>query len=164
MKKLIVASIVVVVALAAVGIGAAAAQAPQPPTPGGGQGFGRGFGPMQFAAGNGTEGPMHEYMINAMAEALGITPADFEARRDAGETAYQIASDLGISAESIPALLRDARAKALEAAATDGVISQDQASWMNSRSASMGYGNCLGAGGPMGFGGGRGWGSGQTTP
>jgi hypothetical protein len=162
MKKLIVASIVVVVAISALGIGVAEAQAPQPPTPGGGQGFGRGFGPMQFAGGNGTEGPMHEYMVDAMANALGITPTDFEARLDAGQTAYQIASDLGISADAIPTLLRDARAEALDQAAADGVISAQQAEWMTSRGAGMGFGNCLGAGGAMGFG--RGWRAGQNTP
>jgi hypothetical protein len=162
MKKLIAASIVVVVAIAAVGIGIAAAQSPQPPTPGGGQGFGRGFGPMHLADGDGAEGPMHEYMVNAMADALGITPADFEARHDAGETAYQMASNLGIPADSIPSLLRDARAKAMNAAAADGVISQEQAEWMKSRAARMGFGNCLGTGNPMGFGG-R-WQAGATTP
>jgi hypothetical protein len=162
MKKLIVASIVVAVAIVVVGIGVAAAQAPQPPTPGGGQGFGRGFGHMQLAGGNAAEGPMHDHMVDAMANALGISPAEFESRHDAGETAYQMASDLGIPADSIPTLLRDARAKALQAAAADGVISQDQANWMGSRAAGMGSGNCLGAGGRMGFGGG--WRAGQTTP
>jgi hypothetical protein len=162
MKKLVVASIVVVVAILAVGIGVAAAQAPQPPAPGGGQGLGRGFGPMQFAGANGTEGPVHEYMVEALADALGITPADFESRRDAGQTAYQIASDLGISADSIPTLLREARAKALDQAAADGVISTQQAEWMKSRGAAMGSGNCLGAGAAMGLG--RGWRAGQNTP
>jgi len=161
MKKLIVASVVVLIAVAAVGIGVAAAQSPQPPTPGGGQGFGGGFGPMHFADGA-TEGPMHEYMVNAMAEALGISPADFETRHDAGETAYQIAADLGIPADSIPGVLGEARGKALNAAAADGVISQEQADWMNSRAAGMGFGNCLGNGGPMGFG--RGMRAGQATP
>jgi hypothetical protein len=162
MKKLAVASIVVVVAIAAVGIGVAAAQAPQPPTPGGGQGFGPGFGPRGFAGGDGAEGPMHEYMINALANALGITPADFEARHDAGETAYQIASDLGVSAESIPGLLTDARSSAMDAAAADGVISTEQAEWMKSRAAGMGSGNCIGNGAQMGFG--RGWRAAQSTP
>jgi hypothetical protein len=164
MKKLIVASVVVVVAISAVGTGVAAAQAPQPTTPGGGQGFGRGFGPMQFGGGNEAEGPMHEYMLNAMANALGITPADFEARRDAGETFYQIASDLGISAGSVPSLLSSARSQALEAAASDGVISPDQAEWLKSRPAGMGSGNCFGAGGQMGFAARRGAAMGRTAP
>ena len=162
MKKFAVASFVVALAVGAVGIGAVAAQAPQPPAPGGGQGFGRGFGPMAFAGGEGTEGPMHDYMLNAIADALSISPAEFESRRDAGETAYQIASDLGISPDTIPALLSDARSKALEAAAADGVISQDQAAWMESRGAGRGAGNCLGNQGQIGLG--RGWRAGQATP
>jgi hypothetical protein len=162
MNKLAVASIVVLVAIAAVGTGVAAAQAPQPPTPDGGQGFGRGFGPMGFAGRDGADGPMHDYMVNAIADALGMSASDFEARLEAGETAYQIASALGISPESIPGLLHEARGKALAAAAAAGVIPADQAAWMETRAAGMGAGNCLGNGAQMGFG--RGWRAGQTTP
>jgi hypothetical protein len=119
---------------------------------------------MRFAGGSEAEGPMHEYMVNAMADALGISAAEFESRRDAGETFYQIASDLGVAAESIPALMRDARAKALESAAADGVIAQDQAGWMNARAAGLGFGNCLREGTSTGLHAGRGWRAGQTTP
>jgi hypothetical protein len=55
-------------------------------------------------------------LVDSLAGALGISPSDFEVRRAAGETAYQIALDLGISAEEIPALLSDARSKAIDAA------------------------------------------------
>ncbi len=98
------------------------------------------------------EGPLHDYMVNAMASALGISAADFEARRDAGATAYQIALNSGISADKIPALLADARLKALDAAVADKVISQAQADWMGSRGAGMGSGNCNGTGQPVGSG------------
>ena len=57
----------------------------------------------------------------------------FEARHDAGETFYQIALAEGFTAEEIPALMQAARANALDAAAKDGVISQEQADWMSSR-------------------------------
>jgi hypothetical protein len=87
---------------------------------------------------------MHEYMERALAQALGITEAEFETRREAGETAYQIAVAEGIKADEIPALLRDARIKAWEAAAADGVISQEQLNWMKSRPYGMGMGNCDG--------------------
>jgi hypothetical protein len=105
-------------------------------------------------------------MVNAMAAALGITPSDFEARRDTGKTAYQIALDLGISADKIPTLLADARAKALDAAAADGVLSKQQADWMKSRGGGgYGLGTC---GGMMGGGYGRGMMGGgrwqQTNP
>ncbi len=93
---------------------------------------------------------MHEYMVKAMADALGISTSDFEARRDAGKTAYQIALDLGISADKIPTLLSDARSKALDAAVADKAITQAQADWMKISRRGMGHGNCDGTGQPLG--------------
>jgi hypothetical protein len=72
-------------------------------------------------------------MEKAMADAVGLSVTEFESRHDAGETFYQIALAEGYSAEEIPALMQDARDKALDAAAADGVISQEQANWMQSR-------------------------------
>jgi len=164
MKKMVVTGLLVLAALALLGTGVATAQAPQPPTPTPGGGNGRGFGPMRFAAGDGTEGPLHEYMVNAIADALGISADEFESRRDAGETAYQIALDLGLSADQIPTLLREARLKALDAAAAANVITQAQADWMKSRAAGMGLGNCGGQAGMMSFGMGRGWRFQQGNP
>src|SRR5512142_3325366 len=127
MKKMVVVVSLVMVVLAVSVSGIVSAQSPQPPTPGT-------WGPMMGGgAGTGMEGPLHDYMVNAMAAALGITPADFESRRDAGKTAYQIALDLGISADKIPVLLADARAKAFDAAVAAGVLTQQQATWMKSR-------------------------------
>lgn len=157
MKKAVLVSLLVVGALAVLAIGVAFAQTPQPPTPGGWpgmMGFGRG-GMM-----NGQEGPMHEYMIKAMADAVGISADEFEKRREGGETAYEIALAEGIAADKIPALFSEARAKALDAAAAAGVITKDQADWMKSRGAGMmGQGGCGGSGqgfgpGMMGRGGG----------
>jgi len=151
MKKTLVIVLVVTV-LAILTTGVALAQAPQPPAPrGGGMGPGGGFGPMRFAAG-GETGPMHEYMEQALADALGISLDEFETRREAGETPYQIALAEGFTADEIPALLRDARTKAWEAAAADGVITQEQLDWMKSRPSGMGLGNCDGTG--QSFGGG----------
>jgi hypothetical protein len=135
MKKIIVVMVLLVAALAVSVPSIAFAQTAQPPVPG-----------------TSVEGPLHDYMVNAMAAALGITPTDFEARQAAGKTAYQIALDLGISADKIPALLAGARAKALDEAAAAGVITQQQATWMKSRGAGMGLGNCTGTGQRMGGG------------
>ena len=157
MKKMIVVTLLVVGGLALLGTGLAAAQTPQPPTPGAGTGSGRGAGPMRFAGANDVEGPLHDYMVNAMANALGISADEFESRRDAGETAYQIALDLGITADKIPALLSEARTKALDAAVAASAITQQQADWMKSRQAGMGLGNCSGTGQPMGGGMRGGW-------
>jgi hypothetical protein len=161
MKKTVVA-ILVVAALAVLVTGVAVAQAPQPPTPGGWPGMGRGM--MRGFTADGTEGPLHEYMVEAMADALGISTSDFEARRAAGNSAYQIALDLGKSADEIPALLSDAHSKALDAAVAAKAITQEQADWMNSRGAGMGQGNCGGLGQPFGAGMGRGWRFQQANP
>jgi len=165
MKKVVVVGLMVVAALAVLTTGVAFAQASQPPAPrgGGGMGPGGGFGPMRLSAADGEEGPLHEYMVNAMAAALGISADDFETRHEAGETAYQIALDEGFTADKIPTLLRDARLKAWSAAAADGVVSQEQADWMKSRPFGMGTGNCDGAGQRMGSGMG-GWRFQQSNP
>jgi hypothetical protein len=156
MKKTLVI-VTVVTALAILTTGVALAQAPQPPAPrGGGMGPGGGFGPMGFAAG-GEAGPIHEYMETALADALGISLDEFETRREAGETAYEIALAEGFTADEIPALLRDARTKAWEAAAADGVITQQQLDWMKSRPSGTGMGNCDGTGQGLGGGMMRGW-------
>ncbi len=149
MKKTIILMVLVVVALAVSVTGIAFAQTPQPPA--------RGMGsPMRGYALTGVEGPLHDYMVNAMSAALGISATDFEARQDAGKTAYQIALDLGIQADKIPALLAGARARALDAAAADKVITQQQADWMKSRGTGMANGNCTGMGQRQGGGMGRG--------
>ena len=166
MKKTVVAVLLVVAALAVLGAGVAVAQAPQPPTPGNGIGMGPriGRGPMRGSAAVGQEGPLHEYMVKAMADALGISASDFEGRRDAGQSAYQIALDLGLSADKIPTLLSDARAKALDAAVADKAITRAQADWMKSRGAGMGQGNCDGTGQRLGMGMGRGGRFQQANP
>ncbi len=166
MKKTVVAILLVVAALAVLATGVAVAQTPQPPTPGSGagMGFGSGRGPMRGFAANGEEGPLHEYMVKAMADALGISTSDFEAGRDSGKTSYQIALGLGISADKIPTVFSDARSKALDAAVANKAISQARADWMKSRGAGMGQGNCDGTGQPLGSRMGRGGRFQQTNP
>jgi hypothetical protein len=137
MKKSILIVVLALVALSVVGVGVAAAQ-----------GF-TGRGPMMT---NG-EGPLHDYIVKAYADALKLTPDALEARLAKGETAYQVALSQGIAAAQIPTLLRDARVKALDAALAAGVITADQATWMKSRGFGQGgYGMGLGTGQPMGAG------------
>jgi hypothetical protein len=95
----------------------------------------------------GREGPLHEYMLAAMANALGIPAADLETRLASGETFYQIALAQGIAVEDIPALMQTARNQALAAALADGVITQAQADWMQAHAFGRGgYGQGMGAG------------------
>jgi len=136
-KTLFIALVLAAVAGLAVA-GVAYAQGPQPTTPG------AGYGAMMS---QGQQGPLHEYMLAAMAEALGIPAADLETRLANGETFYQIALAEGIAADDIPALMQTARSQAVAAALADGVITQAQADWMSQRMQTRlqngyGYGNC----------------------
>ncbi len=159
MKKPLLIVTLLVVALGALGVGIVAAQEQNPPID-------------QRGTADGT-GLLHDYMEKAMAETVGFSVGAFEARHDAGETFYQIALAEGFSADEIPALMQDAREKALDEAAKDGVITQEQADWMKSRGFGRGgmyggygngncpmYGDGLGGGAGFGHGGMRGW-SGQ---
>ena len=133
MKKTLLIIALAILALGALGVGVVAAQGGQPP-----------FGGRGMMDGTGT---LHDYMEKAMADVVGLSLEKFEARHDAGETFYQIALAQGFTDEEIPSLMLDARTKAFDAAASDGVISQEQADWMKSRG--------LGRGGMM-YGGGYG--------
>jgi hypothetical protein len=137
MKKTLWIVLLVILALGALGVGVVAAQGGQPP-----------YGQRGVAD---SVGPMHEYMEDAMAEAVGLTVEEFEARHDVGETFYQIALAEGFTAEEIPALMQAARTKGLEAAAAAGVITQEQAEWMGSR----GHGGMMYGGGYGGYGNGE---------
>ena len=134
-------------------------QAPSGAGPVYGHAYGYGGHGMGIAQ-DGETGPLHEYMTSALAEALGITPEELISRREAGETLWQISDSLGISSEDFSTLVADARAKALEQAVQDGVITQEQADWMSQRMGpgfGPGAGTCDGTG-PHGYGGrGRGW-------
>lgn len=119
MKKTLLIVTLLVLALGALGVGVVAAQGGQPP-----------FGQRGVADGTGL---LHDYMEKAMAEAVGLSVEEFEARHDNGETFYQIALAEGFTVEEIPALMQGSRNTALDAAAEDGVITQEQANWMKSR-------------------------------
>ena len=119
MKKTIGMSIVLAVIVALILAGVALAQGQYPPNGGRGPGDGSGW--------------LHDYMEKAMADAVGLSVEEFEARHDAGETFYQIALAEGFAADKIPTLMQTARASALDAAVADGVITREQADWMKSR-------------------------------
>lgn len=153
MKKLMIVGAVIgalVVALGATGAVFAQTQTPaNPASPYGGFGpGGRGMAGAGFRAGqvdSDAEGPLHDYMVNALAEAFGLDPEDIEAGHAAGQTLWQIAQEKGISAEDFRTLMINARTKALNQAVADNVIAQEQADWMLGRM-NRGLANGLGPG------------------
>jgi hypothetical protein len=153
MKKIIVTSLLVVAALTLFSTSAAFAQGNLPPT--------NPQGPMSGDA----DGPLHDYMMQALADVLGLDVAQLEARIESGETPYSIAIAQGKTTAEIPALFTSARSKALDLAVAAGVIIQEQADWMKSRGfgrgGGMGTGACDGPDRSQMHGG---WRWQQTTP
>jgi hypothetical protein len=176
MKKLVlIGSIVIVAIIALAAAGFAYAQEPQPtePVP-----FGQGYGPGMMGRGGmmgrwgqgstGQYGPMHEYMVGAMAEALGLTDEELDTELAAGKTMWQVAEAKGLSLEEFQTLMVDARKAAFEKMVADGVLTQEQADWMLSRMQGRwgqggAQGGCPMHGGAYG-GGRRGAPPTQTTP
>lgn len=106
-------------------------------------GYGRGM------MGSGGYGPMHTYMVDAFASALGMTSEELQAKIEAGETMWQIAQAQGLSDEEISALMLGARSDALQKAVEAGALTQEQAEWMTAHMQQSGMtpGFCHGAGG-----------------
>lgn len=153
MKKFLVISAVVALAIALFGVaGFAYAQTQTPPdAPFYGPGMmqrGGGFGGGRMGSwGQGGYGPMHTYMVDAFADALGLTSDELQAKLDEGETMYSIAQAQELSDEDFANLWVEARTKALESAVAEGVITQAQADWMLERMQwrqenGFGPGNC----------------------
>ncbi|MBN1373248.1 MAG: hypothetical protein JW987_15030, partial [Anaerolineaceae bacterium] len=113
------------------GVGVVNAQAPTPGTP-----SGSGMGGSWMMGG---DTPMSDYMHAALADKLGLTVAELEAKEAEGVTAWQIAEAQGLTVEEFRAMMLEARTTALAQMVADGTITQEQADWMSQRGAgSMG--------------------------
>jgi uncharacterized membrane protein len=102
---------------------------------------------------SGSYGPMHDYMVAALATQIGMTPEDLQAQIDGGKIPYQILTDQGKTAAEIQTILQAAHDEALKQAVAAGAITQDQADWMDSHMEQMwqngfgpGSGGCMGGG------------------
>jgi hypothetical protein len=120
MRKFVLIAVVILVALAAIGVGVASAQGEQPP-----------FGPgRRGGAGN---GPMHAYVVEALAEALDLETAAVNTRLLGGETMQQIALSEGIEPDELAGFLRDVHEAAFDKAVADGTLTDEQATFMRQR-------------------------------
>jgi len=137
MKKVIFIGGILVVMLAVLAIaGYAFAQTVTPPSPGsprGCGGSGRCAGMGNWRGNQGGNGAMHEYMEDAIAEALNIDHEELEELLEQGKSLWQIAEEKGFTQEQFSELMDNARSKALEKMVDDGVITEEQADWMKNR-------------------------------
>ena len=151
MKKIALSILIVVVVAIALGTaGFVYAQSATPQAPGTGYGYGmmggqggRGgmMGGMMGSRGANAadieDGFMHDEMIAAFAEKLGISVEDLNARLANGETMAQIATSKGLTAAQFRTLMTDARNQAIDQAVKNGTLTQAQADWMKQRGAGM---------------------------
>ncbi len=96
---------------------------------------------------------LHDEIIAAFADALGLTADEINSRLDAGETLMQIVISTDLDFDTARALIDDVHAQVLEQAVLDGIITQEQADWKLSRLGGQAYmGAANSAGGMRGNG------------
>lgn len=165
MKKIwIIAGVVGIATLSLGAAGLAFAQSESPP-PVAGPEYGnefkvgrRGYGGMRAGFTSGEEGPYHEDMIEAFAEATGLSVNEIENRLEAGETMWQIAASTGLTFDEISAILSQVRSEMVAKAVAGGTLTQEQTDLMNQHMRGRaaggfgpGDGNCMGEGTFEGF-------------
>lgn len=184
-KALQVMAVVGVVVLLTVSVGRALASSESPEQPGNGGGNGGGGGQGGHGSEGGHEGEsghgsdsgcsgeedpqnenlnlggaLNELMHERLAEELGLTVDELEARHDAGESFMQIALAQGLSKQDAAALMRTIRDEAAAKAVADGLVTQEEADVWLSRGNQINTGG-EGAGSQDGHGKGGGQGGGQ---
>lgn len=142
MKKLILGLVVVTVITVSLGtFGLVNAQAPQPqstPAPGFGYGQmgGRGAG-LMLAGSEANRGLLHDAILKAFAEKIGLTVDELNTRLANGETMAAIATSEGLSFEEFQKAMVDIRNQAIEQAVQDGTLTREQADWLKQHGPGM---------------------------
>lgn len=156
-KTLTIIAILGIAVLAFSAVGTAFAHGPNPDVPDGDDTYPYGYGHMGGYGMMGwydEEGPMHDAMIASLADALGLSEDDLEARHDAGETLWEIAEAEGLTEDKIQDLMLSAHDQALENAVAEGWLTAEQAEWMDEQMEFMWDGDYNHCGG---YGAGSGW-------
>jgi hypothetical protein len=94
------------------------------------QGNGPGGNGLNIGTGIGMEVTLSNYMPAAMADVLGLSVDEVNARLASGETFYTIALAQGYTADQLSALMTSIRTKAIDLATADGVLTPDQAAFL----------------------------------
>ena len=85
--------------------------------------------------------PMRSALIEAVADATGLTVADLEARIEAGETLYEVALSAGMSEDAYLELRTAVREANLAEALEAGLITEERYQWMLERMEARGLEN-----------------------
>lgn len=151
MKKLIVIIAVVLVAsLATAGFVYAQAANPNSPIPV--PGWMQGMHNQMMGGGFAGMSAMHDEVVQALAEKLGISVTDLNGQLAGGKTMLQIAQSKGWTTDQFRSWMVETQKTTLQNLVADGKLTQQQADWMNSHMSQMiangyGPGNCPGISG-----------------
>ena len=137
MKKTLWITAIVVLALGVLGAGVAFAQGQQPPRMSDAYGQGSHMGGRGMRGSQGGYGIMHDYVEQALADELGIAESQVEDALASGTTMYQFVLDNGVAEADLPAFMSDVHQVAFDKAVADGVMTQEQADWMQERMQGM---------------------------
>jgi hypothetical protein len=148
MNKIILSiAVVAIVAIALGTTGAVYAQSGTPQAPVSDTGYGYGMGGrgargglMSGSVAGTQDGLLHDEMIAAYSEKLGISVDVLNSRLADGETLSAIALSTGLTFEQFTAIRLEVRTLVIDQAVKDGTLTQEQADWMKTRSARMGTG------------------------
>jgi hypothetical protein len=121
-----------------------------PPATAEGEDYGPYWGPMHGRRGGWSSEapflPMHDAMVQAVADATTLTVDEIETRLAEGERMIDIAQDAGLSEDSFFDLMAETRESVLAEAFEAGLISEEQYQWMLERRSGSafgpGYGGC----------------------
>ncbi|MBA3074327.1 MAG: hypothetical protein FP831_12065 [Anaerolineae bacterium] len=149
MKKVVILSIVLVAAVFTLGsVNKVYASSESPTTTAVAGNFG--FGGQGGMTGGTQAGVLHDEMVSVVAEELGITVEDLNARLANGENLYSVAIAEGLTNDDAKALLLDARSQAIDLAVANGDLTQAQADLMKARIKLMAENRATGTRGMMG--------------
>jgi len=79
------------------------------------------------------DGLLHDAMIAAFADALGLSVDKLNTRLEAGETMADIAISTGLTLEDFRDLMVEVRTLVYDQAVADGTLTEEQAEWLKSR-------------------------------
>lgn len=91
-----------------------------------------------------TTGGMHNLVWDGLADALGLTQDELNARLSSGQTLAQIAEAQGVTQEELAAALEASVKAGLDQAVADGVLTREQADWMLSHTPALASGASVG--------------------
>lgn len=157
MKMFGIATVVVVALAMVVVVTGAFAQGPA--TPGVPDGTGQVRQGNAAGTGLGLKAVSEEDMHAAIAEALGISPEEFEAAIAEGETPYTLAIKLEVDFATVQAAMRDLHTAAFEDAVASGLVTQERANRMLNQGAQYGTANAGTTSGAGTMAGGAGYGA-----